>query len=176
MRNKSGEYPSAIIILGDLVQTEKEARNTSDSNKRGILEREVEDLINGINALEASPELKAAEERNLDTTDKYFNALRDLVQTEKEARNTSDSNKRGILEREVEDLINEINALEASPKFKAAEERNLDTTDKYFNALNDHLEILKNLEIQRIDVLELLSSKERIQMYESILQEELNSV
>ncbi|XP_018651596.1 hypothetical protein Smp_181280 [Schistosoma mansoni] len=75
MRNKSGEYPSAIIILGDLVQTEKEARNTSDSNKRGILKREVEDLINGINALEASPELKAAEERNLDTTDKYFNAL-----------------------------------------------------------------------------------------------------
>ncbi|CAH8656452.1 unnamed protein product [Schistosoma rodhaini] len=110
--NKSGEYPSAIIILGDLVQTEKAARNTSDSKKRGILEREVEDLINGINALEASPELKAAEERNLDTTDKYFNAL------------------------------------------------------------NDHLEILKNLEIQRIDVLELLSSKKRIQMYESILQEE----
>ncbi|CAH8634640.1 unnamed protein product [Schistosoma rodhaini] len=79
--------------------------------------------------------------------------IRDLVQTEKEARNTSDSNKRGILEREVEDLINEINALE-----------------------DDHLEILKNLEIQRIDVLELLSSKERIQMYESILQEELNSI
>uniref|UniRef100_A0A5K4F4F4 Secreted protein n=1 Tax=Schistosoma mansoni TaxID=6183 RepID=A0A5K4F4F4_SCHMA len=119
--------------------------------------------------------------------------IRDLVQTEKEARNTSDSNKRGILEREVEDLINEINALEeklrdsvqnlddvhdnllsASPELKAAEERNLDTTDKYFYALNDHLEILKNLEIQRIDVLELLSSKERIQMYESILQEELN--
>ncbi|CAH8634657.1 unnamed protein product [Schistosoma rodhaini] len=117
--------------------------------------------------------------------------IRDLVQTEKAARNTSDSNKRGILEREVEDLINGINALEeklensqknfnevldnlrfASPELKAAEERNLDTTDKYFNALNDHLEILKNLEIRRIDVLELLSSKERIQMYESILQEE----
>ncbi|CAH8656517.1 unnamed protein product [Schistosoma rodhaini] len=81
------------------------------------------------------------------------NPKRDLVQTEKEARNTSDSNKRGILEREIEDLINGINALE-----------------------DDHLEILKNLEIRRIDVLELLSSKKRIQMYESILHEELNSI
>ncbi|CAH8656408.1 unnamed protein product [Schistosoma rodhaini] len=104
------------------------------------------------------------------------NPKRDLVQTEKEARNTSDSNKRGILEREIEDLINGINALEASPVFKAADEKNLDTTDKFHKALNDHLEILKNLEIRRIDVLELLSSKERIQMYESILQVELNSI
>ncbi|CAH8656383.1 unnamed protein product [Schistosoma rodhaini] len=98
--------------------------------------------------------------------------IRDLVQTEKEARNTSDSNKRGILEREIEDLINGINALEEK----------LENSQKNFNEVldnlrfDDHLEILKNLEIRRIDVLELLSSKERIQMYESILQVELNSI
>ncbi|CAH8430106.1 unnamed protein product [Schistosoma haematobium] len=77
----------------------------------------------------------------------------DLKATEAEAKNTLDPNDRSYLEQFAEDLKQKINDYK-----------------------DNHLKTLTNMEVQRIDVLELLSLEERIQIYESIMQEEINSV
>ncbi|CAH8429515.1 unnamed protein product [Schistosoma haematobium] len=142
-----------------------------------------------------NPQLKEMQKNISEMTELFEDYSWDLKSTEAEAKKTLDSNQRHNLERKVEDLrqivkdykermkesknnlddaLNKL--LFANPDVKAEEDKNRDATIRYFDASYNHLKTLTNMEIQRIDVLELLSLEERMQIYESIMQEEINSV
>ncbi|CAH8429397.1 unnamed protein product [Schistosoma intercalatum] len=63
-------------------------------------------------------------------------------------------NDRSYLEQFAEDLKQKINDYKANPEVIAVKDDNQHAAMKYFNALDNHLKTLTNMEVQRIDVLE----------------------
>ncbi|CAH8429803.1 unnamed protein product [Schistosoma bovis] len=82
--------------------------------------------------------------------------------------------QRHNLEREVDDLWLIISDYKTNPEVIAEQDKKRNVTIRNEDATYDHLKTLTNMEVQRIDVLELLSLEERIKIYESIMQEERN--
>ncbi|CAH8429525.1 hypothetical protein MS3_00000424 [Schistosoma haematobium] len=142
-----------------------------------------------------NPQLKEMQENIDEMAEQLEIDTQNLKATEAEAKNTLNSNDRKHLEHFAEDLkqkiddykrrINESkkelfktsnNLIFANPEVIAEKDNNQHAAMKYFSALDNHLKILTNMEVQRIDVLELLSLEERIKIYESIMQEEINSI
>ncbi|KAH9593637.1 hypothetical protein MS3_00000483 [Schistosoma haematobium] len=74
--------------------------------------------------------------------------------------------------REMVEAGHSLAKVYANPEVKAETAKYEHAFIKYLSELNDHLKTLTNMEVQRIDVLELLSLEERIKIYESIMQEE----
>ncbi|CAH8428609.1 unnamed protein product [Schistosoma haematobium] len=139
----------------------------------------------------SNPQLNEEQKNNNEIREMFEDYEYDLKNLETKAKNTLDSDERHNLEREIEDLRQKVNdykkqldesdknlnkafnnLLLAHPDYQAVDKKHRDAFGKYFKDLSDHLKILTTKEVQRIDVLELLSLKERIQIYESIMREE----
>ncbi|CAH8429542.1 unnamed protein product [Schistosoma haematobium] len=141
------------------------------------------------------PHLEEMQKNISEMTEHLDNYTRDIRAVVAKAKNTSDPIQRHNLEREVDDLwliisdyknriykseknldeaINDV--LFANLEVIAEQDKKRNVTIRNEDATYDHLKTLTNMEVQRIDVLELLSLEERIKIYESIMQEEINSI